>query len=120
MPEDKSYNVVFRTIIEEGGHAGIITWTSFESKEKFDAWFTPKLRTWYEVVAEGVTSEEAVKLTRQTPIASRLTAARAAATDKHGHVNPEIYGFQPSNALFAIGEDIGARISKLEKELQEG
>lgn len=54
------YNVVFRTLI--GKSCGAITRTSFESKEAFDAWFSPKLRGWYEVVEEGVTDERGEEL----------------------------------------------------------
>jgi hypothetical protein len=117
MPEDKSYNVVFRNIVAESGYAGIITWTSFKDKAAFDAWFTPKLRGWYEVVAEGVTSEQAVELTHTTPAASRLRAARAAATDKDGNIHEGVYQYQLTNAMFAMGQDFAARRRKLEAEL---
>lgn len=115
--EDKSYNVVFRNIDENGGYAGVITWTSFASKEAFDKWFTPKLRKRYEVVAEGVTPEQAVEHTHTTPAASRLRAARAAATDKDGKVHEGVYQFQLATAMFAIGEDLAAKRRKLEANL---
>jgi hypothetical protein len=56
-----SYNVVFETIFE-GSHNGVTTWTSFESKEKFEKWNDEKMKSWYKVLAEGVTPEQAVEI----------------------------------------------------------
>ena len=55
------YNVVFRTIVE-CATKGAITWTSFQSKESFDEWNTKKMKSWYKVIKEDVTADEAVKL----------------------------------------------------------
>lgn len=55
------YNVVFRTIVQ-CTHTGVVTWTSFRSKEHFDQWYSEKMKTWYEVVEEGVSQERAIEL----------------------------------------------------------
>ena len=55
------YNVVFKTIAE-CTHKGVITWTSFESKEYFYKWYDEKMQSWYKVVDEGVTKERAIEL----------------------------------------------------------
>ena len=55
------YIVVHRTIAECVS-TGAITWTSYDSKEKYDEWNDEKMKSWYEIVAEGVTSEQAVEL----------------------------------------------------------
>lgn len=54
------YNVVFKTIAE-GPYKGVITWSTFDSKEEFDKWFSTKLKNMYEIVDQGVTSEKAVE-----------------------------------------------------------
>jgi len=63
--EKSGYNVVFRTILE-CETTGAITWTTLKSKDHFDRWYDDKMKSWYEVVAEGVTEKEAVALC-QTP-----------------------------------------------------
>lgn len=63
-----TYNVVHKTIIE-GTCYGTMTWTSYESKEHYDKWNDTKMQSWYETVAEGVTSEEAIAMC-STPEAS--------------------------------------------------
>jgi len=55
------YNVVFRNIVECATE-GAITQTSFESKKHFDEWYDEKMRSWYEVVEQGVTEERATEL----------------------------------------------------------
>jgi len=55
------HNVVFQNILE-GTHCGVITWTSFESKEAFDEWYNEKMKSWYQVVEEGVSEQRAIEL----------------------------------------------------------
>lgn len=56
-----SYNVVHRTIV--GDYKGVITWTAYESKEDSDKHHEhPNIKAWYEKIAEGVTTDEAVAL----------------------------------------------------------
>jgi hypothetical protein len=72
------YNVVFRYREDHRTHAGIITWTSFLSKEEWEQSLLHSLE-WQntakqEVIAEGVTPEEAINLTRSTPREAYLRA----------------------------------------------
>lgn len=55
------YIVVFRTIAECTAK-GAITRSNFESKEAFDKWYDERLKTWYEVVKEGISNEHAAEL----------------------------------------------------------
>jgi hypothetical protein len=55
------YNVVSETIVECASK-GAVTWSSFESKEKFDEWNDKKMKSWYKVLAEGVTQEQAIEI----------------------------------------------------------
>lgn len=54
------HNVVFRTIVK-CTHTGVITWSSFSDKKSFDKWYDKKMRSWYEVVIQGVSEEEAIR-----------------------------------------------------------
>ncbi|MEK7584052.1 MAG: hypothetical protein AAB490_02315 [Patescibacteria group bacterium] len=56
------YNVAFRTIAEGSGHEGVVTWTAFESKEAFDAFYDEKMRSWYQVVEEDISEERCIEL----------------------------------------------------------
>jgi len=59
--EVSMYNVVFKTIVE-CATKGAITWSAHKSKEYFDKWYDEKMRSWYEVVEQGVTEERAIEL----------------------------------------------------------
>jgi len=63
-----AYNVVFKTIV--GTHNGVITWSSFKNKKFFDEWYDGEMKIWYEVIAEGVSDDQAVSLC-STPEADR-------------------------------------------------
>ena len=54
------YYVVIRT--RGGNTPGAMTWTSFKDKVAFNAWNNEKMRSWYEVVEEGVTQKRAIEL----------------------------------------------------------
>jgi phosphotransacetylase len=56
-----SYIVVFKTIAKCNS-TGAITWSSFESKEKFNEWNDEEMKSWYHVIAEDVTVEQAKEL----------------------------------------------------------
>lgn len=58
---ERGYNVVFKNI-SPGTHTGVFTWSSFKDKKEFDKWNNEKMKSWYQVVAEGVTSDRAVEL----------------------------------------------------------
>jgi len=95
------YNVAFRFTREAGGYHSVVIWTSFLSKDDFDKWYTPKMRLTQEVVAEGITQEEAIELTRTTPFACRVAASIEEATDREGNINPDIFRMDIANAVFA-------------------
>lgn len=96
------YNVAFTFTKNAGGYEGIITWTSFPSKEYFDKWYTDDIKSHQEVVEEGITPERAVRLANSTPFACRKAAAIQDATDpKTGEVNEEILTYKLTSALFA-------------------
>ena len=55
------YNIVTRTLV--GTHKNVITWTTYPSKEALDAKREAmKNQGWYEIIAEGVSNEDAIKL----------------------------------------------------------
>ncbi len=101
MSQDKKedgYNVVFRsTGIESPGYKGVITWSTFRDKKQFDAWFNEELRRRYDVIAEGVSPEEAIEHSRRTSLSAQLTAALQEATDRRGEINLDILRFQLTN-----------------------
>ena len=55
------HNVVFRNISGSISD-GVITWSSFKSKVDFDKWNDQKMKSWYQVVEEGVSQERAIDL----------------------------------------------------------
>lgn len=55
------YNVVFRNISSQTNR-GAITRTSFDDKDYFDKWYDEDMRKFFDIVAEGVTSEKAVEI----------------------------------------------------------
>jgi hypothetical protein len=80
------YNVVFKGNAKAGGYEGIITWSTFKDKDEFEA----RKGSWpdsQDVIADGVTSEEAVKLVKTTSPKARLLAALEEATEADGSVN---------------------------------
>jgi len=56
------YNVVFRNTTGGQYSDGAITWSTFQSKEDFNNWYDAKLKSWYQVVEQGVTQERALEL----------------------------------------------------------
>jgi hypothetical protein len=54
------YIVVFRNLTDEC--KGVITWSTFKSKEDFDNRYDAEMRGLYEVVEQGVTQERAQEL----------------------------------------------------------
>ncbi len=81
------YNVAFVYTREARGYEGVITWTSFESKEDFDKWYTPEIRARERVVEEGITDERAVELCSRTPIACYAAAKLQDATMEDGSID---------------------------------
>jgi hypothetical protein len=89
------YNVAFRYTAKTGAHRGVCTWTTFESKEEFDNWYTDEHREREEVIAKGVSNETCIELTRQTPLSSRLRVALHNSTNSEtGETNEFIFGLE--------------------------
>lgn len=63
----KSYNVAFVGTPASGDYEGVITWSSYLSKEEFDKAYTPEMKAKQAIVEEGITDERAVELAKQTP-----------------------------------------------------
>lgn len=74
-PGENEYIVVFEYTKEAGGYEGVITWSPYGSKEKFDKLYTPERQKMERVVAEGVSMERAIELVKQTPIECYVRAA---------------------------------------------
>ncbi len=85
------YNVAFRYTQAAGGYAGIVTWSSFGSKQEFDDWRKNGGGEEEEVVEEGITQERAIELTRTTPLHSYVAAAIDESTNRDtGEVNDDL------------------------------
>ncbi|PLX27958.1 hypothetical protein C0583_01840 [Candidatus Parcubacteria bacterium] len=99
------YNVALRYTIKAGGYHGIITWTSFESKEDFDKFYTEKIRENQEVVEEGISEERCMDLTATTPLACRIAAAHEEANSSGGEISKFILEAEMQKAVFAHTQD---------------
>lgn len=75
MTETKGYFAAFRCTSKENGHAGIITWSRFDSKKDFDDFWKGQDHSIQEIVEEGITSERAVELVQTTPHQAYINAA---------------------------------------------
>lgn len=72
------YNVAFVYTKEAGGYEGIVTWTSYPSKEEFDKmWkeYPEEVRKKERILEEGITPERCIELVEQTPQACHQAAA---------------------------------------------
>ena len=63
------YIVALRYTAAARAHAGIVTWTSFHSKEDFDKWFSNGENREQEVVEEEITEERAIRLCPENSLA---------------------------------------------------
>lgn len=70
--EKEPYIVALAYTRAAGIYEGVITWTQFLNKADFDRWFTEDIRKKQRVVEEGISSERAVELAEQTPLACRI------------------------------------------------
>ena len=83
------YIVALRYTSKAGGYAGVVTWTSFNSKAKLDKWLSSQDEQ--EVVEEGISDKRAMELSLATPIRCRLMAAVEDSCDKKkGDVFPDL------------------------------
>ena len=96
------YNVAFVYTAKAGGYEGVVTWTSFPSKEYFDKFYTDAIKERERVVEEGISQDRCVELVRQTPRACRIAAVMQEATStKSGEVNQELLAHGLENIAFA-------------------
>lgn len=97
------YTVAFRYTKGAGGYAGVVTWTQFLSKEDFNTGMRLKLEKLnQEVVEEGITTERATELCRETPVAAMIRAAIEEATIPGTNlVNKDILELQLTQVLLA-------------------
>lgn len=86
------YNVSFRYTKAAGGYEGVITWSSFKSKEAFDKWWAenPGVREKQEIVEQGITSERAIELTRSTPVECYTRSSRQEVANSLGITIEEV------------------------------
>ncbi len=99
-----SYNVAFVYTREAGAYEGVVTWTTFESKQGFDKWYTEDIRKREKVVEEGISEARCVDLVRQTPQACRTAVAFEEARDpESGEIDPKLLPYTLTNAMFGCG-----------------
>ena len=113
------YNVAFRYTRKAGLSHGIVTWTSFASKEDFDKWYTPELRAIEDVAEEGITEERAIQLVNETPFACRIAAAIERSRDSDGFINFDRLKYEVATAAFAESEAIRDEVARNPKEETE-
>lgn len=89
--EDDGINVVFEYTEAAGGYAGVRTWTNFASQAELDKFLAEVGETKKRVLHTGVTQEQAVMLTKQTPTLSYIGSALEEAVDQNGVFHPEVF-----------------------------
>jgi hypothetical protein len=100
----EGYNVVFRGRGDgTSNYRGIMTWTSFESKAEFDA-FQKTTKHTDEIVAEGVTNEQAVQICSNTSLPDRISAAVKEAT-RNDEINLDLLKYHLYMALVSLEPD---------------
>lgn len=83
MQKETPYIVVLRYTPEAGAREGLITFATYDSRNGFEKSREAFLsETHQEVVAEGVSREEATDMVAETPLRSRIRAVLAVATDE--------------------------------------
>lgn len=98
---DKGYNVAMAYKPHVVGYAGVRTWTCYPNKAEFDKWNAEQKD--YDILGAGITSEQAVELTKGTPDRSYLYAAVHDAIDPDtGRVDFDKLTFTMEKAAFAI------------------
>lgn len=110
-----SYIVVFEKTEKAGAYAGIRTWTSFDSKEHFEAWFSQLSNPGYEtVLTEGVTDAEAIALTKATPVTCYIRAYKFECTDaRSGILDTELFLAKCSTLVYLVPASEKAALFKL-------
>jgi hypothetical protein len=87
---EKLFNVVFRGVGQENGgnYKGVVTWTSFKSEAEYRKW-QARTKSPDEVIATGVTQEEAIEFVKGAPIQPYINAKVQEAMEPGGVINPE-------------------------------
>ena len=102
-----SYNVAFVGTRKAGGFEGVVTWSSFQSKEVFDEFYAKlpeEKREKQRIVEEGVSVERCVELVRQTPAACYFAAALQSATGPNGEIDERHLEHEILLATFAASQ----------------
>jgi len=69
------YVVVFKgTGGEKGNYPGVVTWTAFKNEEDFNRFLLESECT-EEIIAHGITKEEAIEIVRRAPILPNIGLA---------------------------------------------
>jgi hypothetical protein len=98
-----AYNVVFRYTQGAGSYAGVITWTAFTSKADFDSWLEKTVLEHQEVIAQGVSQEEAIALSCSTPLISLINVAIAESTNPDtGVTNNELLRLKMMSVMLTM------------------
>lgn len=125
MSDSLSYAVVFEYTAAAGGYAGVRTWTAFKSQADFEKWLKQpdnKVLEKERVIAQGVTDEEAIRITEGTPVECYAAACIEEATGRSGHINEMLLEAQLSGAAMAVahsGRDPLALVTEAERLLRE-
>ncbi len=81
----EEYNIVLEGTGEGNSVEGIRTWTTYKNKEAFDESYKPTESI--RVIAEGVTSEEAIKLCSKMTLEIMLAGNLKESINPNGDVN---------------------------------
>lgn len=85
---DQRYTVVFEYTKESGGFKGVRTWSQFDSKEAFNDWYTPEIKSKRSILEENISDEKAIRIANQTPLECyRAAAYEEARNSKTGIIN---------------------------------
>ncbi len=80
-----------------GPGACVVTWSSFNSKEDFDAVFRTDAYSDEDILEQGITQKRAIELVRKTPPEARFDAA----LENSRGMGPEVMAMELANAAFA-------------------
>ena len=116
---NRRYNVVFRTTVAVPGYEGVITWSTYQDREELLVQRDkhPHLKEWYEVIAEGVSDDEAVRLSKSTPLSSYLRSSIQEATSPNGEVSNKILELQLSTIMMAAEPPFRGRDGRFDDAL---
>src|SRR6266566_901109 len=99
---DMAYNVALVYTREAKGYEGVITYTSFESKEDFDQYYTNDLKKKQRVLEEGISKERCIELVHQTPTACRIAAAIEDSILSTGELDEELLQGNLTNVQYIL------------------